>query len=136
MLVRKCTAGWVEQVFDTEKQIFVSQKFYTSDEVEYLTGEGTPIRFDLTAWRSAVDPAEYLPYDMVQPRAINDLTPITWREVLTSLHQLTDDQLDMTASIWDSELQEVLPIFDARVACAISDDLADIVGGNQPLLVI
>ncbi len=134
MLIRKCTDGWVEQTFDTKKQIFVSQRFHAIDNSEHLKSEAELDSAALFDIDYIMD--EYLPYDMVQPRAINDLTPITWREVFTALHQLTDDQLDMTASVWDSELQEVLPIFDARVACAISDGITDVVDKLQPLLVI
>ncbi len=109
MLIRKSTTGWVEQTFDTDKQKFVSQKFHATDGSEYLTSVGV---VDLATLGMDYIAEEYLPYDMVQPRVIKDSMPITWREVLTALHELTDDQLDMTASVWDSELGAVVSIFD------------------------
>jgi len=57
MLIRKCTNGYVEQIFDTKKRKFVGQYFIASDFCEYLTEDGKDI--------DSLD--EYLPFDMVQP---------------------------------------------------------------------
>ena len=71
MLVNKVTAGFVVQVFDTEKRRFVSQQFVAGDQCDYEDQDGEPVdRKELE-----VDGKEaYLPFDMVQPRDALDGT--------------------------------------------------------------
>lgn len=52
MLLKKITAGYVVQTFDSDKGKFIAQEFIAGDETEYEDG--------------AIENA-YLPFDMVQP---------------------------------------------------------------------
>ena len=60
MLVRKITHGFVTQVFDTKTKAFVSQEFTAGDLVEFETVTGAAVDDD--------EVTEYLPFDMVQPK--------------------------------------------------------------------
>jgi hypothetical protein len=64
MIVKKITTGWVIQVYDTENEKFISQKFVAGDEVEYEDEEGEKVKYF----------ESYLPFDMVQP-----MTKIKWQ---------------------------------------------------------
>jgi hypothetical protein len=69
MLVNKITAGFVVQVFDTEKRRFVSQHFVAGDDCQYEDQDGDPVD------RKALDvdgKEAYLPFDMVQPKNVLD----------------------------------------------------------------
>jgi hypothetical protein len=69
MLVNKITAGFVVQVFDTEKRQFVRQKFVAGDQCDYEDKDGEPV--DKKALE--VDGVEaYLPFDMIQPKDAAD----------------------------------------------------------------
>lgn len=60
MLINKLTVGYVTQVWDTEKDKFVSQSFTASDEVAYEV-----VDFD----GEKADPIdEYHHFDMIQPK--------------------------------------------------------------------
>jgi len=58
MLIRKVTAGFVEQHFDTIKQTFLSQQFTAADNVNYENVE---------TGKTVDSFNNYLPFDMVQP---------------------------------------------------------------------
>jgi hypothetical protein len=57
MIQKKITTGWVTQVYDPEKKIWLFQDFTTGDTVEYEDERGNKIK--------PID--DYLPFDMVQP---------------------------------------------------------------------
>lgn len=63
MLINKVTAGFVVQVFDTDKHCFVSQNFLPG-ECDYEDRRGKPVDPSLLV----LDGEEAtLPFDMVQP---------------------------------------------------------------------
>ena len=64
MLVKKTTVGFVVQVFDTERQRFVSQEFVAGDQCDYEDEKGDPVDRKLL---EAGGKEVYLPFDMVQP---------------------------------------------------------------------
>jgi hypothetical protein len=64
MLVNKITAGFVVQVFDTERKRFVSQAFVAGDDCQYEDKDGDPV--DGKALDADGKEAS-LPFDMVQP---------------------------------------------------------------------
>jgi len=66
MLISKFTEGCVEQVFDTDKQAWVSQKFVAGGDCTYATG-GDEINCQDFADRVIGKREPYLPFDMVQP---------------------------------------------------------------------
>lgn len=66
MLISKFTEGCVEQVFDTDKQEWVSQTFTTDNVCTYATG-GYEINGQDFADRVVSEREPYLPFDMVQP---------------------------------------------------------------------
>lgn len=63
MLINKITTGFVIQVFDTEKNQFVSQEF-TAGNSELEHQDGTPLDDDKV--EDKVN-GKYLPFEMVQP---------------------------------------------------------------------
>lgn len=65
MLIRKVTTGSVVQVFDTDRQAFVSQEFISGDQVTYET-EGDEVNVTDFEDRVVGTPS-YLAFDMVQP---------------------------------------------------------------------
>jgi hypothetical protein len=65
MLVNKVMAGFVVQVFDTEKRRFVSQQFVAGDQCDYEDQDGNPV--DRKALEADGKEA-YLSFDMVQPK--------------------------------------------------------------------
>lgn len=65
MIIRKKCYGYVLQLFDTEKNQFVSQEF-CEDYVEYTTESGSPIDDDF--FEMNVDSWPDLPFDLVQPK--------------------------------------------------------------------
>jgi hypothetical protein len=66
MIICKVTTGVVVQAFDTDQQVYVSQHFVASDQVNYETDDGCPINVTDFAAR-VVGREPYLPFDMVQP---------------------------------------------------------------------
>jgi hypothetical protein len=70
--------------------------------------------------------------------------PLTYRQLLRNLQELNDEQLDMSASILLED--EVIPIKDTCVAhslvdagflgSAMLDNITDVVGPEQPLLIV
>ncbi len=66
MLINKITTGFIIQVFDTDKQEWISQTFHAG-EVDYETLDGDPINFTDFEDR-LVGKEPYLPFDMVQPK--------------------------------------------------------------------
>lgn len=66
MLISKITAGFVIQIFDTEKQQFVSQEFVAGDQIDFEDAEGNPMDSGLLK----VDGIEKaLAFEMKQPIA-------------------------------------------------------------------
>jgi hypothetical protein len=63
MLIKKTTAGFVVQVFDTELHRFTSQEFVAGDQCDYEDERGEAVDRKLleTDGKEA-----YLPFDMVQ----------------------------------------------------------------------
>ena len=59
MLINKITEGYVVQVFDTEQNDFVEQRFVAGDQVSHEDDEGNNISSSLVT--------KYQPFDMVQP---------------------------------------------------------------------
>lgn len=54
---------------------------------------------------------------------------ITYRDLLESLEDLTEDQLDMTVTVYDADLDEYFPVNNATIS---NDD--DILGHNHLVL--
>jgi len=63
MLISKITIGFVTQVFDTEKQRWISQEFVAGDQVDFEDDNGNPV--DAPKDKDGEEP--YLCFDMVQP---------------------------------------------------------------------
>lgn len=62
---------------------------------------------------------------------------MTYRELLAALNELSDEQLDMTASIFDTESEEIYPLKETTLASELSlMDVDGVVEENQPLMVI
>jgi hypothetical protein len=64
MLVKKITAGFVIQTFDTTTMKWVSQEFVAGDECDIENDKGEPL-INTAAFSVVCD--EYLCFDMVQP---------------------------------------------------------------------
>jgi len=65
MIVRKITAGFVVQEFDTIKKKWTDQEFIAGDQVDYEDADGNPVDDELTPETS------YLPFEMVQPEELD-----------------------------------------------------------------
>ena len=66
MIVSKVTIGFVYQEFDTEKNEFVNQEFFASEEVIIEDENGEPIDESSDEYNAAR--RAYLPFEMVQPK--------------------------------------------------------------------
>jgi hypothetical protein len=65
MIIKKVTAGFVIQTFDTETRKYVNQEFIAGD-VSYENAVGDSV--DPELMQNITDGTEpYLPFDMVQP---------------------------------------------------------------------
>lgn len=64
MIVKKITSGFVVQIFDTEKNEFISQDFIAGDTCEYEDSKGSPVDEETVK-------ESYLPFFMVQPDKMN-----------------------------------------------------------------
>lgn len=64
----------------------------------------------------------------------------TYRELLAALQELSEDQLDMTASTYDPDTNEVVPISETFVVGNLpvrhQIELDGVVENDQPLLVL
>jgi len=64
----------------------------------------------------------------------------TYRELLAALQELSEDQLDMTASTYDPTTNEVVPISETFVVSELpirhQIELDGVVENDQPLLVV
>jgi hypothetical protein len=67
MLVNKISIGFVIQTFDTEKKEYISQEFFSNDEVEYEDTEGDPVDPVAVGMQNENGEEKYLPFEMVQP---------------------------------------------------------------------
>jgi len=70
MKINKITTGFVIQQFDTDLGRYVSQNFTAGDPVEYETPEGEPVD---PSMMEGLDGEPYLPFDMVQPLALESV---------------------------------------------------------------
>ena len=65
---------------------------------------------------------------------------LTYRQVRDALNELSDEQLDMTASVYEPSTNEVVPISECFVVINLPDahqeELNGVVENDQPLLVI
>jgi hypothetical protein len=65
---------------------------------------------------------------------------LTYRQVRDALNELTDEQLDMTASVYEPSTNEVIPISECFVVenfpDAHQEELDGVVENDQPLFVI
>ena len=64
----------------------------------------------------------------------NEENPITYKDLLDALKELTDEQLKMSACIYFSDSKECLDVYETTLSDLV--DVDDVVGENQPLLVI
>ena len=64
------------------------------------------------------------------------MCPLSYRQLLVALQELTEEQLDMSVSVLLDD--EVLSIYDTIVASELPDgeELLDVVEENQPLLTL
>lgn len=64
----------------------------------------------------------------------------TYRELLAALQELSEDQLDMTASTYDPNTHEVVPISETFIVANLpvrhQIELDGVVENDQPLLVM
>ncbi len=95
-LIKKITTGFVVQVFDTEKNRFVSQEFVAGDQVDVENENGEPTE------NETLDKT-YLPFEMKQPESdetkvytiINDYDGNDSFEVeATNVHDAADQALE------------------------------------------
>ena len=66
------------------------------------------------------------------------MRPVTYRQLLDALNELSEEQLDMTVLVLNHE-NELLPLEDYQAASWVDcyeDELSDVVDGEQPLLII
>jgi hypothetical protein len=95
LIVRKITEGFVEQIYDTEKGRFVSQRFVAGDVCDYISeSEGNvPDYFK----------DKYLPFNMVQPIQENkpESNFVIVRKILD---YTTDDKETLLHSIFEPVL--------------------------------
>lgn len=66
------------------------------------------------------------------------MKPVSYRQLLVALNELSEEQLDMTVLVLDHN-NELLPLQDYQAASWVDcyeDDLSDVVEGEQPLLII
>lgn len=65
---------------------------------------------------------------------------VTYRHILEALKELSDEQLDMTASVYDTDIGEVIPITDTFTVLNLPDnhreELDGVVEDDQPLLIV
>ena len=59
MIIRKITEGFVEQIYETEKGCFVSQRFVAGDVCDCISESEDNV--------SDYFKDKYLPFDMIQP---------------------------------------------------------------------
>lgn len=68
------------------------------------------------------------------------MKPLTYRELLEALQELTPEQLDMSVSILDTGSFEIYPIHDTMLLseCSqlVQQDIGDVIEENQPLLLM
>ena len=66
------------------------------------------------------------------------MKPVSYRQLLVALNELSEEQLDMSVLVLDHN-NELLPLQDYQAASWVDcyeDDLSDVVEGEQPLLII
>ena len=61
MIIKKFTKGFVEQVYDTEKKIWISQVFIANTNVECEDDQYNCVNCNLIS-------DVHLPFDMIQPK--------------------------------------------------------------------
>lgn len=65
---------------------------------------------------------------------------VTYRHILEALKELSDEQLDMTASVYETDIREVIPITDTYTVENLPDnhrlELDGVVENEQPLLIV
>ena len=65
---------------------------------------------------------------------------VTYRHILEALKELTDEQLDMTASVYETDIREVIPITDTYTVENLPDndrlELDGVVENEQPLFIV
>lgn len=68
------------------------------------------------------------------------MKPLTYRELLAALQELSNDQLDMSVTVYASDECEAYPVLDTFVVSemheSIQDELDGVLEGEQPVLVI
>jgi hypothetical protein len=101
MLINKITVGWVTQVYDTDKNKFISQEFFAGDQVDYENIEGVVV----------TDKEIYLEFEMVQPDIryiqIVDSDFIQLGILKTNADDITIDKLLEEYSIKESDDKSV-----------------------------
>lgn len=64
---------------------------------------------------------------------------LTYRQIRDALNELSEEQLDMTASVYEPEMNEVIPISETWIVenmpAFYQDQLDGIVENDQPLFV-
>ena len=66
------------------------------------------------------------------------MRPVTFRQLLDALNELSEEQLDMTVLVLNQD-NELLPLEDYQVASWVDcyeEELSDVVDEEQPLLII
>ena len=63
--------------------------------------------------------------------------PTTYRELKIAINELTEEQLDMSVTVLDDELGEMLPIADLMLFSEMPPEIQDNhdLDENQPLLI-
>ena len=66
------------------------------------------------------------------------MKPVTYRQLLDALNELSEEQLDMTVLVLNQD-NELLPLEDYQAASWVDcyeEELSDVVDEEQPLLII
>lgn len=84
MLINKITHGYVVQTYNTVTKEFVHQEFIANDEYECETTAGEAVDFD----SFGIPPEDlYLPYEMVQPTAQQNVDTLDSIEITDMMDQ-------------------------------------------------
>lgn len=116
MIINKITTGFVIQVFDTEKQVYISQNFIAAAEVNYENTQGETIP-DIDMAEVNFGPLSggepYLPFDMAQPgmtpyrQGVIDVAGDVRFEIEGGANR--NEAIQAVVEGFDDDLRELLP---------------------------
>lgn len=69
---------------------------------------------------------------------MNTPLPLTFRQIRDALNELSDEQLDMSATVYDHDVEEAYPVYDTFIFSELPQKYQDNIDldDDQPLFLI